>query len=349
MGKRIILSSGKEIGKDCPCFIVAEIGNNHQGQISLAREMVKAASEIGVDGVKFQKRNIQALLTRDGRNAPYKGPNSFGSTYGEHREALELSVDEMAELKELAESLGLVFFVSVWDEVSLAEMHSLGTELFKVCSADLVNIPLLRKIGDTHVPVILSTGMSTLEEIDVAVAELEKFHSDIILLHCNSSYPCPEDEISLPVIKELVRRYEMPVGYSGHERGLAPTLAAVVLGACMVERHFTLDKKMPGTDHQVSLEPAEFKQLVTMIREVEKAMLIREKRVFSGEKKAALKLRKSIVAAQDIMPGTIIEEKHLTVKSPGIGISPLEWDQVIGKKAISLIKEDTLIAWDMLD
>ncbi|MDY7000738.1 MAG: N-acetylneuraminate synthase family protein, partial [Thermodesulfobacteriota bacterium] len=331
-----------------PCFIVAEIGNNHQGDIAVARKMVKTAAEIGVNAVKFQKRHTGSLLSREGLDAPYTGPNSFGRTYGEHRDALELNMEEMKELKVLSESLGLVFFASAWDQVSLGQMLDIDMEVLKICSADLVNVPLLRQAGAANIPIILSTGMSTLEEIDRAVAELRRFHDQIVLLHCNSSYPCPEEEICLPVMNSLKERYGLLVGYSGHERGIGPSVGAVALGACVVERHFTLDKNMRGTDHVASLEPDGFVKLVTMIREVETASAHWEKKVFEGEANAAKKLRKSIVAARDLKSGMVLGPGDITVKSPGTGVSPLEWDDMIGARLLGNVKKDQMILWDMV-
>ena len=340
--------SGIRIGFGRPCFIVAEIGNNHQGDIAVARKMVQTAAQIGVDAVKFQKRHTESLLSRAGMDAPYTGPNSFGKTYGEHRNALELDVEQMKELKALAESLGLVFFASAWDGVSLEQLLDMDMQILKICSADLVNIPLLRQAGTANIPIILSTGMSTLEEIDRAVAELRRFHDRIILLHCNSCYPCPDEEICLPVMNILKERYGLPVGYSGHERGIGPSVGAAALGACVVERHFTLDKTMRGTDHVASLEPEEFSRLVSMIREVEVASSGREKRVFKGEAEAAKKLRKSIVAARDLRAGLILGPGDITVKSPGTGVSPLEWDDMIGSRLLQGVKKDEMILWDMV-
>lgn len=339
----IRLASGKEIGPESPCFIIAEIGNNHQGDIELAKEMVQAAASSGADAVKLQKRDVDALFTREGKEAPYTGANSFGPTYAEHRLALELSVEEMAELKKTADRMGVVFFASGWDHVSLTQMIDLDIQLLKICSADLVNIPMLRQAGESGVPVILSSGMSNLEEVDTAVAELKKYHDKIILLHCNSSYPCPDEEICLPVMLSLGKRYGLITGYSGHEQGLGPSVAAAALGANVIERHFTMDRNMRGTDHKASLEPEELKDLVSMIRETEKAMKVTEKCVFSGEQKSARKLRKSIAAKTDIRTGQRITHDMVTVKCPGTGISPLLWDKVAGMTATREIPADTLI------
>lgn len=345
----IRLRSGRVIGHGRPCFLVAEIGNNHQGCLVTAREMVHAAARAGVDAVKFQKRDTGALLTRAGRERPYASAASFGRTYGEHRDALELSPADMAELKALATSLGLVFFASVWDEVSLARMVELGVELVKVASADLTSVPLLRAVGATGVPVVASTGMSDWLEIDRGVKELRAFHDRIVLLHCNSSYPCVEREICLPVMQRLRTRYGLPVGYSGHERGLAPSVAAVTLGACLVERHFTLDKTLPGSDHKASLEPDEMALLSRMIREVEKAMAGDQKRVFPTERQCARKLRKSIVMARPLVAGTILDEADLAIKSPGDGISPLHWDEIVGRRLTRDMEADEALDWDAVE
>ncbi len=346
--KTVRLRSGLEIGEGRPCFVVAEIGNNHQGDILIARDMLHAAAESQVNAVKFQKRDNCALLTKEGLNAPYNGPNSFGKSYGAHRAALELTIEEMAELKELSEKLGMVFFASAWDRPSMVQMHELDVELLKVCSADLVNIPMLRQAGAMNLPVILSTGMSSLEEVDIAIAELKRFHDQIILLHCNSSYPCPEEEIRLPVMQALKDRYGYIVGYSGHEAGLGPSLAAVAMGACVVERHMTLDRTMRGTDHQASLEPEDFTRLVSMIREVERTLVSREKVVTPKEKATADKLRKSIVASRDLKAGCILTEEDLTVKSPGTGLSPIHWDSLIGAVLTQDMKQDQFLRWESI-
>lgn len=344
----IRLSSGRRIGPGHPCFIVAEIGNNHQGELPLAKEMIHAAAQAGVDAVKLQKRNVEALFTRVGREAPYTGKNSFGSTYGAHRQALELDMDAMAALKELSEQLGLVFFASAWDPVSTGEMLDLGMEIFKVCSADLVNVPLLRQVGQAGVPVIMSTGMSDLSDVDVAVNEVRRYHERIVLLHCNSTYPCPNENVALPVIATLRRRYGLPVGYSGHEAGLGPSIGAAALGACVVERHFTLDRSMRGTDHQASLEPADFENLCSMIREVEAAARLKEKRVFPEERDSAAKLRKSIVFTRDLPAGHVIGSADITVKCPGFGVSPVHWDEVLGARLKRSVLCEELLDWESI-
>lgn len=347
--KTVVTRSGLRIGHDQPCFLVAELGNNHQGEFSLAKEMVHAAAEIGAGGVKFQKRHTPSLLTEEGMAAPYTGPNSFGPTYGEHRDALELSIEQMAELKILCESLGLVFFASAWDMISLNQLAAMGMELVKICSADLVNTPMLRRAAAMNVPVIMSTGMSAYSDIDTAVAAIREFHDSIVLLHCNSSYPCHDQEIALPVMNALRERYGLSVGYSGHERGIGPSVASVALGACVVERHFTMDKTMRGTDHKASLTPDEFRLMASMIREVESAIQYKEKTVFPGEKSVAQKLRKSIVAARNLPAGHLLTDADLTCKSPGTGISPTHWDRCVGSILTQDMAKDEMLTFDMIE
>lgn len=348
MKNAVTLPSGKNIGHDHPVFIVAEIGNNHQGDLDTALEMVRHAARCGVDAVKMQKRNSRVLLTKEGYAAPYRGPNSFGLTYGEHRDALELNVEEMSRVKALAEELGLVFFASAWDSASMRQMAELGLELIKIPSADMGCIPLLRQVAGLGVPVVLSTGMNGLPEIDTAVAALRSFHDDIVILHCNSTYPCPDDLIGLPVIQHLRRRYKLPVGYSGHERGLGPSVAAAALGACVIERHFTLDKSQQGTDHKASLEPPELAALTHMVREVERAMELKEKQVCPSEIATAKKLRKSIVFARDLPAGHVLTESDLTVKCPGTGLSPLFWNDVLGSTLKTRVRREEMLAWEAI-
>jgi len=344
----VTLRSGVTIGQGHPCFIVAEIGNNHQGEYDIAQKMIDEAAAAGAQGVKFQKRDNEALLTREGRAAPYTGPNSFGPTYGEHRDALELSIEQMGRLKEYSESKGLVFFASAWDEPSLEQIVSLDVELLKISSAELVNVPLVRKYAATGIPIILSTGMSGLEDIDVAMAEIRNYHDDVILLHCNSTYPCPEEQIGLPVMEALIERYEVPVGYSGHEKGIGPSVGAAALGACVVERHFTLDKTLKGTDHQASLEPHELASMVTMVREVEKAIQVRGKVVFPEEQAASKKLRKCIVFSRDLPAGHTLTEADLTTRCPRVGVSPVHWDEVLGATLNRSVKHEEPVQWDVL-
>lgn len=333
----------KKIGEGQPCFFIAEGGLNHQGQLHLAKSMVDIAVMAGADAVKFQKRTPQLMLTKEALARPYGGPHSFGKTYGEHRAALELSDEDYVELKRYCDEKDIIFLASVWDEKSADLLEKVGASVYKIGSPDMTNWPLLEHVAKKGKPIILSTGMATVEEIDGAVNHINKFNDQIILLHCVLTYPCKFEEINLRVMDELRKRFKHPVGYSGHELGIAVSLAAVALGACVVERHFTIDRTMKGGDHAASLELTGLKKLIRDIRAFESALGNGKKVLLESEKPSKLKLAKSLVAKKDIKKGIVITKEMLTTKSPGHGLAPKYYYEVPGKKAKRDIKEDTTI------
>ncbi|MCC6748471.1 MAG: N-acetylneuraminate synthase family protein [Deltaproteobacteria bacterium] len=270
-------------------YVIAEIGQNHQGDLSIARELVRTAKLCGADAVKSQKRDIRTLLTPEEYAKPYDSPHSFGKTYGEHREALELSREAHAELLAYANELGLEYFCSPWDVPSARLLHEIGTPLFKVPSAALTQHALLRELASYRKPIILSTGMSTLDEIDAAVGVLSG--AELYLMQCTSAYPATFDSINLRAVPTLAERYERPVGLSGHHKGIAVDAAAVALGARLLERHFTLDRTWRGTDHAASLEPTGLSRLVRDVRAVETSMGDGVKRLQECELASRAKLR----------------------------------------------------------
>jgi sialic acid synthase len=271
------------------CFVIAEIGQNHQGDLEIAKELIRQAKICGADAVKSQKRDVRSLLTPEEYRRPYNSPHSFGATYGEHREALELSPRQYAELLLFARRMGIEFFASPWDTKSAELLHRLGMNLFKIPSACVTHLTLLRQIASYRKPVLLSTGMSTLEEIDAAMEALRG--TEVAILQCTSAYPCDFRDVHLRVLTTLQERYGVPVGLSGHHRGIAVDVAAVALGARIIERHFTLDRTMKGSDHAASLEPPGLSRLVRDIRAVESALGRAEKRVQECEVPALEKLR----------------------------------------------------------
>ncbi len=279
------------------CYVIAEIGQNHQGEISLAKELLHSAKLCGVDAVKSQKRDIMELLTPEERARPYDSPNAFGPTYGEHRAALELSRDEYAELFDYARAIGIDFFASPWDVSSARLLDELGCPLFKVASASLTHQRLLDAIVATGKPVVLSTGMSTLAEIDAAVARLSA--SELYILQCTSAYPASFDSIHLRTMQTLKERYGHTVGLSGHHKGIAVDAAAVALGARIIERHFTLDRTWKGSDHAASLEPSGLAKLVRDVRAVEASLGLAEKDVLECELPARSKLRGSVALLEE--------------------------------------------------
>jgi sialic acid synthase SpsE len=264
-------------------FIIAEIGINHQGNLELFKQMIVKAKECGVDAVKSQKREPRECLTPEQYVRPYESPHAFGKTYGEHKEALELDREEWAEAMALADELGIPLFASVFDITSARLMKSLGVEMVKIGSAEVTRLDLLEEIAGYGLPIILSTGMSTLEEIDKAVDLLKARKVDLTLMHTTSCYPCPYQDVNLRVIPTLRERYKVPVGFSGHHSSVAIDAAAVALGAVAVERHFTLDRTMKGTDQAASLEPVGMEKVVKYIRATELALGSPEKRVLDCE------------------------------------------------------------------
>lgn len=270
--------------------VVAEIGCNHQGDFEIAKHLIKEAAEAGAWAVKSQKRTIKEYLTSEQYNRPYEGPNSFGPTYGKHREALELSQGQHLELLRYARSLGIKYFVSVWDLTALKEMMEIGLDIIKIPSALLTNDKLLKEAVKYQVPIFLSTGMSTIEEIDHAVNILKD--NDVTLFHTTSCYPCEFKNVYLKNITFLQERYGLPVGFSGHHLGIAIDIAAVMLGAQIIERHFTLDRTMKGTDHAASLEPFGLHKLIRDLKALEESLEFWDRKtIIPCEEKSLKKLR----------------------------------------------------------
>lgn len=272
-------------------YIIAEIGINHQGNIDLFKKMILRAKECGVDAVKSQKRDPKLCLTPQQYNRPYNSYHSFGKTYGEHKEALELSKADWDEAMNFADDIGIPLFASVFDVNSAKFMRDLRVEMIKIGSAEVTKLELLEEVAGYKLPVIMSTGMSTLEEIDKAVELFKSHKTELTLTHCTSSYPCAYKDINLLIIPELIKRYKLPVGFSGHHTSVAIDVAAVALGACLVERHFTLDRTMKGTDQASSLEPAGMEKVVKYIRATEMALGSCEKRVLECEQAVRQKCR----------------------------------------------------------
>ncbi|MBV9349515.1 MAG: N-acetylneuraminate synthase family protein [Patescibacteria group bacterium] len=339
----------KPVGVGYPVFVIAEIGINHNGDVGIAKRLIDAAAEAGADAVKFQKRDTKEVLTKEGREKPYTSPHAFAPTYGEHRDKLEFGEMEYKELKRYAAEKGLLFFASVWDTKSTDFMREIGVDAYKIPSADLMSLPILEYVARQNKPVLLSTGMSTEEEIDTAVHTILQHNNRLILFHCLSLYPSPEHMLNVRYMDVLRDTYApLPVGYSGHERDLLPTLVAVSRGAVIVERHLTLDKDMKGSDHAGSLEPHELKDLVTQIRRIERIFGTSEKIMYDELLPLREKLAKSVTTTRPIRKGERITRDMLTVKSPGNGISAAKIRDVIGRIAQVDIGQDELLPLNAL-
>ncbi len=338
------------IGEGESVFIIAEVGINHNGDVKIAKKLIDAAVDAGADAVKFQKRTTEEILTREGLEKPYTSTHAFASTYGEHRNKLEFNEEQYKELKKYSEGKDIQFFASVWDHKSTDFMESLNIDAYKIPSADTVNIPLLEYVAQKNKPILLSTGMNTLEEIEDAVNVVLRHNNKVIIFQCLSLYPSPEDKLNVRFMDVLRDRFApLPYGYSGHEPDLFPTLTAVARGAQIIERHLTLDKTMKGSDHAGSLEPHELKELVGSIRRTEVILGIPERIMYEELTPLREKLAKSIATKTLIPEGTVITRNMLTIKGPGTGITPGKLDDIIGRIAEKDLEEDIIIPKSALD
>jgi sialic acid synthase SpsE/glycosyltransferase involved in cell wall biosynthesis len=338
----------REIGYGQPTFIIAEAGLSHNGSFELAKKMVELAAVSGADCVKFQKRDVDQMATKYVyKNTPTPIPE-LGETYREVREKHELTLEQFEELKQLSEGLGLFFMITPFDLQSVEFCEKLKVVCYKIASHSLTDIPTVKKIASLKKPIFLSTGMSTPEEIDIAVKTIREHHNQFVLMHCVSSYPHRDEDTNLNMIDYLRDRYKCLVGYSGHEDGTVITVAAVLKNAAAVERHFTLDKKMPGFDHSLSLSPQELFTLCQDIRRAEKALGIPEKRVLVSEMVARNAYRRSLVTVKSLKKGHILSESDFTVKEPGTGIPPYKIEQVVGRKLLVDLDGDVTLEWSHL-
>lgn len=328
-------------------LIIAEAGVNHNGSLEIAKKLVDSAAEAGVDIIKFQTFNSKNLVSKSARMAEYQQKNT-GHNESQYAmlKRLELSVDDHLELIQYCNKRGIRFFSTAFDMESIDFLHSLNMGLWKIPSGEITNYPYLKKIASFQEPVILSTGMCNLEDIEASLEVLLKEgckKQDITILHCNTEYPTPYNDVNLRAMQEIEKKFGTKVGYSDHTNGIEVPIAAVAMGACIIEKHFTLDRNMEGPDHKASLEPEELKKMVESIRNIELALGSGHKVVSPSEKKNIEIARKSIVAARDIVKGEILSESNLAVKRPGNGISPMRWNEVVGSRAIRDFCEDEVI------
>lgn len=335
----------KYVGDGSPTFFIAEIGNNHNGDYYLARRIIEESVKAGADAVKLQKRFVTETFARELLERPQTEHQVFGDTYKEYREHQELNQKEFADLKKFSEDLGVLFFATAHDQKSADFLEGIGIDVYKVASFDITNIPLLEHVARKGKPIFLSSGGHTLEEFDAAVEVILRHHNQLIINHCVSMYPTPDEFLNLASISFLRDRYRpLPIGYSGHEKDILPSIASVMLGAKSIERHITLNKALPGPDHAtVSLEPEEFGAMVTGVRRLEKALGVMDKHVVQGELEKVKKHGKSIVSRAAIPAGTVITADMLACKAPGYGLKPNMLPHVIGKTVKRDISEDAVL------
>lgn len=325
-------------------YIIAEAGINHNGSFDLACKMVAAAKKAGVDCIKFQTFKSDHIVSKNANKAEYQKKQTGDGSQLEMLRKLELSYEEFSSLKQYCDKVGICFLSTPFDFESIDFLNTIDMPFWKIPSGEITNLPYLVALAKTGKPVVMSTGMCETDEIGAAINVLkENGTNDIKLLHCNTEYPTPFEDVNLRAIQTMRETFGLEVGYSDHTPGIEVPIAAVAMGATIIEKHFTLDRNMEGPDHKASLEPDELAAMVRAIRNVEQAMGSGIKEPSNSEKKNISIARKSIVAAKIIKKGEILTEDNLTAKRPGSGISPMRWSEVVGTKAIRDFDEDELI------
>lgn len=327
--------------------IIAELGVNHNADLKLAFRLIDAAVESGADAVKFQTAVPELVATRYAPKANYQNKDRVvGESQLEMIRKILFPIATFSELKRYCDKKGATFFSTAFDAVSLKYLDDLGQPYHKIASGEITNLPFLRQVARLRKTTLLSSGMATLGEIEMAIATLEKeglSHEQITVLHCNTEYPTSMVDVNLNAMLTIRDAFRVSVGYSDHTGGTEVPVAAVALGAVVIEKHFTLDRNLPGPDHKASLEPEPFKNMVAAIRNIELALGDGIKRPSASEIKNLPVVRRSIVAARAIPKGEIFDEKSIAAKRPGTGISPMRWDEVLGRKALRDYKADEAI------
>ncbi len=320
---------GQIISNQSPTYVIAEVGNNHNGDFERAKKMIHLAKEMGVNCVKFQMRDLSKVYRK--KSLEKSGDDLSAEYTMDLLKRFELTVEQQTELAELCRKIGITYLCTPWDGGSLQALEKMGVEAYKVASADLTNFPFLEELIQTKKPLILSTGMSTEEEIQATVNFLNERKAQYVLLHCNSTYPAPFHAINLNYIRRLKEIHSL-IGYSGHERGIAVSLGAVALGAKVIERHFTLDRNMEGPDHAASLEPDAFAEMMVGIRQLDQAVGDGKKQVSQGEMINRENLAKSLISSRPLKKGHVLSREDIEIKSPGQGLSPRFLQDLIGTK-----------------
>jgi N-acetylneuraminate synthase/sialic acid synthase len=346
---RQLIIGNRIISDDSNAYVIAEIGHNHQGSLKTAKELFQAAAECGVDAGKLQKRDNRTLYTREMYDKPYDNENSFGATYGEHREALEFGKPEYEELQAESARLDIGFFSTAFDISSANFLAELNTPAYKIASGDLKNIPLLRHVAKIGKPMIVSTGGGTMDDVQRAYETIMPINPRLCLMQCTCGYPAEFAELDLRVIATYREKFpEVVIGYSGHDNGIAMPVAAYMLGARIIEKHFTLNRAMKGTDHRFSLEPVGMKKMIRDLQRVRMALGDGRKKVYASEASPVLKMGKKLVAARDLPSGHVLTAGDIAIKSPGDGLPPYYLDQVLGQSLTSDVRVDQSLTLELV-
>jgi len=332
----------KLIGSDQPCYIIAEIGVNHNGNLSLAKKLIDKSIEVGADAVKFQKRNLESLYRKEALENPNSESQGFEILLAELKE-IELSKEDYFDIVNYCKEKKITFLCTPWDTPSVDFLEELGTSAYKIASGDMTNFPLIKYISKTGKPMIISSGMSKIEEVEKMVSFVKSLNVQFVLLHANSTYPSPIESLNVSLIPEYKKKFEIQIGFSDHETGIIGSLTAANMGATVIERHITIDKKMSGLDHSSSLEPHEFKELVNMIRQSEKAKGKPIKKMTRAEVLQREVVSKSIVCMSDIDQDELFSNNNMDVKGPEKGLSAQYFFDMIGRKSPRKIKKGEYI------
>jgi sialic acid synthase len=331
------------------CYVIAEIGHNHQGSVDKAKEMFRSAKDCGVDAVKLQKRSNKTMYTRAMYDSPYDNENSFGMTYGAHREALEFGWDEYVELKRYAAEIGVTFFATAFDVESADFLAKLDVPAYKIASGDLTNIPLILHVARFGKPVVISTGGGSIEDVQRVYDAVMPVSPQICLLQCTASYPAEPADMNLRVITTFRERYrDLVIGLSDHQSGIAMADVAYILGARVIEKHFTLNHASKGTDHAYSLEPVGMRKMVRDLRRVRLALGTGIKQPIALEKKPLFKMGKKLVAARGLPAGHVLTAADVAIKSPNDGLPPYELPALLGRALRRAMAEDESILFEDL-
>ncbi len=332
-----------------PVFVIAEVGVNHNGDVELARRLIRAAARAGADAVKFQTFSASKLVAEEAKLAPYQESACGGQRQHQMLSSLELSSHELTELRDVCQEEGVVFSSTPFDEESVDLLRDLGVPFFKVSSPDITYFPLLEKIAATRLPIILSTGLATMEEIGAALTCIRKAGNEqVILLHCVTEYPAPLSSLNLKAIQSLSAEFRVPVGYSDHSEGILAATTACALGARVIEKHLTLDKNLPGPDHQASAEPDELAELIRQIRGLEIALGDGTKRPVECEEKNRIPARRSVFLKSSMEEGDALSAESLLYLRPGDGIPPTEYRTLIGRRLKRDLPKGYKLSWEDL-
>ena len=348
--KREVVIDSTVISDDSDCYVIAEIGHNHQGDLEKAKELFAVARECGVNAVKLQKRDNRSLFTRAMYDSHYDSENAFGATYGEHREALELGLDEYKELKRYAAELGVTFFSTAFDFKSADFLSGLDMPAYKIASGDLKNTPLLKYVAEIGKPMVMSTGGGTMEDVQRAYDAIMPINQQLCILQCTANYPAEPADMNLNVISTFRQAFpDVVVGLSDHQNGISLAPVAYILGARVIEKHFTLNRAAKGTDHSFSLERTGMRKLVRDLKRTRVALGDGIKTTLPGEVKPLYKMAKKLVAARDLPAGHVLTRDDVAIKSPNDGLPPYELDRVLGRALSKPLQADENVPFDILN